>query len=214
MNIENLQNILNHEWRLFLGGLNGCVVVREVSSGTDKKLEHDLAQSASLFEKADILKTRYHQWPQKRQWQWSEARRAEVEVERKLGEGQNFFSVSHTEDIVVVVGAHFSAQSNLSLRGVGVDIELSSRHLDEKTMERVVSLDERVHGRNLSGVDFWVLKEAAFKATPRDLQLVISQYKLVQWNDKLQKGHLQSKMMKCEARLVTAENFKVGFALA
>jgi hypothetical protein len=89
-----------------------------------------------------------------------------------LGEPEQWhWSISHSGDWVLGVGDHAP---------VGVDLEPEQRELSPRALERLLSSKERAEGFASvgEGIPLWCLKEATFKATPKNLGRVLTDFKL------------------------------------
>ena len=122
-----------------------------------------------------------------RQAEWRAAREAELELEARLG-SDLFWSVSHSSGTagqagcVVVVGLERAAALSAGMGGVGVDVEDPRRTISSAVRDRVVSQAEQRRFPNLTTLDFWVMKEAAYKATPENHGLVLPDFELRRWD--------------------------------
>jgi phosphopantetheinyl transferase (holo-ACP synthase) len=89
-------------------------------------------------------------------------------------------SLSHT---------HFQNCHRLLMVGsdhsVGADLEEESRPVSDAVFNRIVHESEKKFP--LSALEFWVIKEAAFKANSRNAGSVLPQYQVAQWNQ--DEGH-------------------------
>ncbi|MBK9294562.1 MAG: 4'-phosphopantetheinyl transferase superfamily protein [Oligoflexia bacterium] len=207
-----MKDILYSSWNSFLGNISGAVFVSKNLQKIDDNLLSALSQSSHFAYKAKKIPS----MSEERQMQWAEARRGELEMEEYFIKTLNstdfklLSSISHTKDIVV--GISCVANSNNNLQGIGIDIEDSSRKLEKQVIQRFIHSSQLVKYNNLKAIDFWVLKEAAFKATPRDLQLVVTSYDLTKWDEKLQIGVMQSKNAQCEVKLLKINQYSVGLS--
>jgi hypothetical protein len=102
---------------------------------------------------------------------------------------------------------------------VGVDVERSDRPLSLKAMERTVRDSERhwIQSAGLQGLDFWVLKEAAFKATPGNKSAVIADLTLTRWDSQMGQGMMESALLEsqnlsCRVMRVEGSGLKAAFA--
>lgn len=88
-------------------------------------------------------------------------------------------SVTHSAGWSLAVGVWLDSAGSPH-RGIGVDLEALGREIKPGVLERVTQPAERHFG--LEPLEFWVLKEACFKANPALDQGVISQYQVVDWD--------------------------------
>jgi hypothetical protein len=129
-------------------------------------------------------KQNFFQW---RKWEKEVGARLRTQVQAELVEREVrsediHLSSSHTrsragERIVAVVGSDHR---------VGVDLEDRNRSVSEKVAARIQDVSETRFG--LTPIELWVIKEAAFKANPRNAGTLIPQYRLIDWVPNLDKG--------------------------
>lgn len=207
-----MKNELQSEWNIFLQTLTGASFVREIQKGIDESLLLELKKSRHYSFKAEKIR----KMTEHREKEWAEARRGELEMEKTFSEltGTSDFemlsSVSHTKNIVVGVSCVLSKESGF--QGIGVDIEDSSRKLEDEVVKRFMNSSDLVKYNDLRAIDFWVLKEAAFKATPKDMQLVVTSYDLTRWSEKTKTGVMQSKSARCDVKLLKSGQYSIGLS--
>lgn len=153
---------------------------------------------------------------EKRRQQWELSRLSESQLKASLAESTwpIFTSISHTENIVLAVGLGRSPGSEPVL-GIGVDLERRTRAISQAVYERLVSFAERdFEKKDLGALDFWVIKEACFKANPLNRGTVISYYQVTQWDPRTKSGKAEIDQFEILFHLVTAGEWKVALALA
>ncbi len=216
-----LESELNHGWKSFLGILSCQTAVREIRKGIDDDLMKALEKSSFFKSRVENISPNYKKWPKSREMEWAEARRAEVSMEEnflKLTRAEGLVmlsSISHTDNplpLVVAVSSLLPIELTGAFQGVGIDIESAQRVLKPEVIDRFLDPEERRHDLTLAPLDYWVMKEAAFKATPRDLQMVVTKYKLQNWNTELREGIMVSKNVKCPVKLIESSGFKLGLS--
>lgn len=112
-----------------------------------------------------------------RQLQWALARWGERQIGADL-KGPVLLSTTHTEEIVFVVG--LTPKKTIVL-GVGVDLEKSDRAMSQRVAQRLIHPEEGIW-TDLRPLDFWVIKEACFKANPRNQGTTLGQYRIKDWD--------------------------------
>jgi 4'-phosphopantetheinyl transferase EntD len=118
-------------------------------------------------------------------------------------------SVSHTNagslGLIVVVGSD---------QFIGVDVEALNRSVHPAVGPRISHGHETHFG--LTPLEKWVIKEAAFKANPKNQDTYLPQYKIVQWDNVNQTGILEPPQLpphwKCFFTLLKLQNWYFAFA--
>lgn len=164
----------------------------------------------------DELETLRRGGKKPRLFEWVAAREAEYWIRDRIS-GKSTGSVSHTRcpwgSAVVAVGA----QTGKILR-VGVDLEREERILSPQVADRVISVAERRwFEAGLGALDFWVLKEAAFKAAPDNEGSVVADYEIVDWDSSTRECRVRSEGLDrrgliCRAKLISELGWKLAFA--
>lgn len=155
-------------WRL-MAGPSGQISTRVLAQGMDEGLRQRIQPlaSANPFLQAPEFRSR------NREVQWAEGRRCYFEVWESLGAQPRLFSLSHTGDRVLALGA----SSESGFEGVGVDVERAHRPVQPSLDKKI-----RVEGEQelaLSSLELWVIKEACFKANPRSRGTLLSDYSVM-----------------------------------
>ncbi len=96
-------------------------------------------------------------------------------------------SLTHSAGCVLAIG--YGGQHVLR---VGVDLESAIRKVKAGIMDRVVSPQER--GFKLEFLDYWVIKEACYKANPDSAGTVVSDYQIVAFDPILLRGEVRGRM--------------------
>jgi hypothetical protein len=113
-----------------------------------------------------------------RRLEWSEARRCERQLREKLGAGIKT-SISHSKvgdhPVVFAVGAALPEKN-----GIGVDAELASRAVSDSAARRFISPEEVILG--IEPLELWVIKEALFKANPKNTGTIILHYRITSFD--------------------------------
>ncbi len=105
-----------------------------------------------------------------RRREWWAGRRALAEAVEGLAEGPR--SLSHSQGLALAVALEGPPGAR-----VGVDLEPEDRRVADGVFERVFTPPER--GLGLSGLEGWVIKEAAYKANPDSAGTWLPQYAIV-----------------------------------
>ena len=108
------------------------------------------------------------------------------------------------------------------IRRVGVDLERADRPVSDRVADRFIAEQERKWLKNgiLQPLDFWVLKEAAFKATPSNEGAMMPDYVLKSWDPSSNQGGegtmtssgLQSQGLEVRVKLISERMSKFAFA--
>ncbi|MEK6706220.1 MAG: 4'-phosphopantetheinyl transferase superfamily protein [Bdellovibrionota bacterium] len=130
-----------------------------------------------------------------------------------------FLSLSHTirrltggvrDGLAVAIGY---AASSAAVKAIGVDMEYQSRNVHPSILNRIAGAHERHAG--LKVLEYWVAKEACFKATPMNHGLLLSDYSVLGFDaDKgvgqmsVEKNHAQLEFM-----LIYVSGLIVGLAI-
>jgi len=97
-------------------------------------------------------------------------------TEQKGGTTNVFTTTTHNSELVVVVGWVNPSHAPIYL---GVDVEKIDRPVTERAFNRLMSSEkEREYLRLLNPIDFWVIKEACFKANPKNQGSFVSEYEV------------------------------------
>ena len=96
---------------------------------------------------------------------------------------------------------------------IGVDIECHSRVVHSKVFTRITSQNERKW--DLDVLEYWVMKEAAFKANLLNRDTCIPDYTLIRWDGVQQEGVIQFPFSKqvCKVKLFRIEIWLIAFAV-
>lgn len=125
-----------------------------------------------------------------RRYQWILARACENRLKKELLSEEPcstsiYHSVSHSKDALLIAGLSLETNSYClsqvpgTLLGVGVDLEKVDRNISPAVHHRVTSVRERALMTSLSALEFWVIKEACFKANPLNHGTTIPQYQVL-----------------------------------
>jgi len=154
--------------------------------------------------------------------EWLNARVAEAEIRNEIG-SLGLQSLSHTrisdQSFALAVGLGMTE----GILGVGVDLESAQREMEPRVVDRLVQPQERkwLESGEIEALDFWILKEAAFKATPANAGLVISAFTLATWDSAQSEGLMQlppriaqdeSLVLSCRVKKVANSGLKAAFA--
>ena len=119
-----------------------------------------------------------------------------------------FTSVSHTrkneETWLVVAG---------SIQRIGVDLEISDRKVHPRVLHRLISPEESKFDLNV--LEFWVVKEAAFKVKPINPGTFVSQYPITDWNRMTGTGKIRFPLpskQECNFKLIKLKPWLFAFA--
>lgn len=125
----------------------------------------------------------------RRQAEWLTARRCERNVLMKLRATNTPFdfsqvrtSVSHTtlgEGAGIVICA--GILSPLVNAGIGVDLESRDRKIDCRVRSRLLQDSESIFENELGLLEFWVIKEACFKAMSGNQEMTLPQFGITAW---------------------------------
>lgn len=136
-------------------------------------------------------------------------------IENKSKTPQNclYSSRSHSAGYWIEIGL-VEAQPSLpqKILGIGVDLEHSRRVVSESVIERVVHSSEKIW--NLPFLDYWVVKEACFKADPHSFGSVITQYRITNFipSQTGGDGEAASAQSKFRFRILHWGGWTLGFA--
>lgn len=135
------------------------------------------------------------------------ARVREVLISRGVRPESVRSSLSHSKGVVLAVGC-----ASTRYLKVGVDLERSDRVVGDAVADRVIQPDERRFG--LRPLEYWVLKEAAYKAHPRPDGTVVSQYVLKNWNPETRTGEIRNSKdaTVLHVKLAERDGWTVAFA--
>ena len=125
-----------------------------------------------------------------RREEWLAARRAERELRVALSAASQpgespWISISHTCGHVLAVGG-----VSPGLRGLGVDLEATSREVTLCVRDRITEESERLFP--LTPMEWWVAKEAAFKANPTNAGTWMGQYRIEAYDPESGQGLVQA----------------------
>jgi len=156
--------------------------------------------------------------------EWLNARKVEAEIRNEIGP-MGLQSLSHTQisDQSFALAVGLGRPEVKRVLGIGVDLESAHRRMEPKVVERLVQNQERkwLESGEIEALDFWILKEAAFKATPANTGLVISAFTLVSWDGAQAEGEMQLPSRKregtvpalsCRVKKVASSGLKAAFA--
>lgn len=161
---------------------------------------------------------------EKRREQWVNSRLCEAQLKEALLEDSLviFTSISHTEDVILAVGLSATGKSERAI-GVGVDLERRTRAMSQAVYHRVVSQEEQIFEKaHLGALDFWVIKEACFKANPLNQGTVIPQYRVTEWDFATKRGKTVigpienriEKKIEIHFQLLTAQEWTAALAIS
>ena len=180
---DDAENLIHH-WRTFLSHLIGgsppphTVSIRKLAQPMDELLRTTLPDET--VKKYGRIRSA------ERQIEWAEARRAEQEIRRQLGpEAQ--ISLSHTAGRVFAIGV---ARGSSRAAGIGIDAESSARVITSAVYARFASSAEIALG--LKPVQVWVIKEACYKANPRNAGTAVSKYRIESYDPGNETGETSS----------------------
>ncbi len=122
-------------------------------------------------------------------------------------------SVTHSQLWVLVVGFAPKTSVQSMIEKIGVDMELSSRKITDRLCERFVHTCEKQFP--LQPIDFWVIKEACFKADTGYKSKLVTHYQIGEFSVESGLGVAentknQNKLHFCFLR---SEGWSVAFAL-
>jgi|GEM_PF-6408763 len=165
-----------------------------------------------------------------RRHQWILARVCENQLKKEfLSQEPCLTSVSHSENALLAVGLLLESNSLCisktldSVLGIGVDLEKFNRTLSPAVQDRVISVRERALKTSLSALEFWVIKEACYKANPLNQGTTISQYQLLAFDSadcEGEVGYFQNgiespkKDITFRYRIFSQDQWVVAFAVA
>jgi hypothetical protein len=116
-----------------------------------------------------------------------------------------FTSTSHSSDreriSILVCGSE---------RGIGVDLEKKNRPVAPAVLDRITSARERRF--NLDALEFWVAKEASFKANPLNKETLLPNYEIVEWDRSYRTGRVESPGAAIAFRLVVLGEWLLALA--
>jgi 4'-phosphopantetheinyl transferase EntD len=153
--------------------------------------------------------------------EWLLARQAEQDVLKKV-KAEGYRSLSHTKTsdpspmwiLALAVGAEGGPY-----RRVGVDLESATRGVSDAVLGRLIQETERpwLESGAIEALDFWILKEAAFKATPQNQGSVISSVQVLNWDTDQHEGVVTSPLLSqqgltCRVKKVEGAGLKAAFA--
>jgi phosphopantetheinyl transferase (holo-ACP synthase) len=130
-------------------------------------------------------------------------------------------SVSHAKyaasrSLVLVVGLGLATgEGDTEVLAVGVDLERADREVSVALERKLVSTWERAF--DLSLLEHWVIKEACFKATPKNEGMVLSQFEIAWYDSEKREGEvlgpIKSRNSRCRFSLLRDENWVAAFAI-
>ena len=172
--LDSVAHALEETWRGLCPAGRLAVSFRKIEHEADDRVLSRL--TPAQLDRYNRLKAGF------RRLQWSESRRSEQALMELLGksDGRIFTSISHsglsekTETDQYVLAAGLGTGHARIVAGIGVDIEKADRKVDGSMDVILIAPEERKHG--LSLLDFWVIKEACFKANPRNEKTALPQY--------------------------------------
>ncbi len=142
-----------------------------------------------------------------REKEWAESRRAlnRLEQRKKI----KSISISHSNGQVLTVGIH----DDQRIERIGVDLEASGRLISKSVAMRFIQPEEREF--LLSALDFWVIKEACFKADPGNQGKIISEYTVQNFSWQSQEGTIRVPSgRKIQFRIINTGDWKIALAKA
>lgn len=96
-----------------------------------------------------------------------------------------FTSVSHTQtkhtSFMLAVGAD---------QPIGVDVEWAQRKTHPRLLSKLI--DPELDKSGLTPLEYWVIKEAAFKANSKNKETFLSHYSIKEWNPLKQQGQVKA----------------------
>jgi len=116
-------------------------------------------------------------------------------------------SLSHTSGLLVAIAAHGN------LTGIGIDVERSDRkvHLNLKSR---LNVSETRSIAVLDVLDYWVIKEACYKANPNSKGSVLSQYAINEFHEDKNEGLVQLNEVDFHVKILKTKNWKIAVALS
>lgn len=147
-----------------------------------------------------------------RQVEWASGRIALSRVKAAFTKPSSLLtSLSHTSQLYALA----LGMTSDSLEGVGVDLESDTREIHPRFVDRLIHQREREFDLHL--IDFWVIKEACFKADQRNSGHFLSEYEVVSYSE-LEEGlgggqviapHLKQKI---DYQIIRPAGWVVSFA--
>ncbi len=128
----------------------------------------------------------------------------------KHQETGRLWSLSHTRGACLAIS--IDQNSTKKIERIGVDFERKDRKTSLAARKRVVSPAEESF--DLEFLDYWVLKEAAFKANPRSAESILTQYQLIKWNKNKNQGLIQYGSLLIDVFRAETPSYVFGFALS
>lgn len=153
--------------------------------------------------------------PGPRRIQWLEGRRAlaqareAVQSELAGAAATLHASLSHSAGHVFAVCV---ATANLQLHGVGVDLEPTDRVVSLAVLRRIGAEHELELG--LSALQIWNVKEACFKANPRNPGTLLPQYKIVAFDPRSGCGQAVFEGFPLAFRVFSSDRWSAAVACA
>ncbi len=185
----------------------------------EKKINEELRSllrgrtSSLLFRKALEVKESHEarRLSERSQSRQLESRVREKLVNQGLSEASVITSLSHTHtqdgNWMIVIGSD---------QNIGVDLESEQRKVHAKLGSRLISASEQKI--RLSVLEFWVIKEAAFKSNPQNHRTYLPQYLVRSWDEKTRTGKIQlppssqGNVWHCKFKLLKVDSWLISLA--
>lgn len=187
---------------------------RRIQEHSDPSLLEDLKHLQLRFPNGEI-KNRYLQLipptSPERAIEWAESRRCVIEVIQQLFqqnvEPENILlSLSHTKSGALSIGT----VRTQNIERIGVDVELSTRKISPQAAKSFLSGYEETFAHILSPLQYWMIKEASYKANPRCEETIIADYQVYPTSEEVK----LSKYPNLAFRYKVLEHYEFSLAFA
>jgi len=172
------------EWKL--GPMQISWTAVQNKFGPDEKLFFDLSQVQRLAAKSADLQRIFREPPRsasRTRWlQWAESRRCFLKLASDAVNSDRF---ALSQSVKVSVAARIRASGRKAKTiSLGVDVEEVVRVIRPQMHRRFTTLSELELGG--SPLQVWTIKEAAFKANPKNFGTHLADYRLIRFTGKRQ----------------------------
>ena len=213
---------LSRLWNRFSGDFSSIALhshMQTIEENFDERLRQVHKTLPSSVANIRLFAPRTFQSEQ-RFLEWKHSRFSLIQVvENLLSQGSNpkdiLLSVSHTSKYSVAIGYAPQKKDSKVYNSIGVDLESSNRSVSEEANLRFVSENES--NQPLCPIEFWVIKEACFKANPRAEETIVANYTVKQFDFKTGKGSvlcLKQKEMDFDFQIVKVDEFIIAFSVS
>lgn len=179
---------LSEIWKTFVGS-SSAVSFRTFTPDDNPDLTgitQKLKALGALFAEPELKQRYFELSPSslpRRVQEWAESRLCLIDVIEKLMKqgakpSEILLSISHTAQATLAVASLRSAE----LTGIGVDLESSDRKISPRAAASFQFAEEKPWMSALTSLHFWVIKEACYKANPKNKDTIIADYRITEYD--------------------------------